>query len=89
MTVQELITASACYSNCISDKLAALLVLANAIEENGGGGGGGGFNNKSGAGSPVGVVTPDYVGQDYLNTTPPYEKWTSIGLTNADWIQMI
>lgn len=40
----------------------------------------------SGAGSPVGTVTPEFVGQHYLqNPGPSQEYWYSTGLTNADW----
>jgi len=39
------------------------------------------------AGSPVGVVTPDQVGQTYLNETLN-EVWMSDGLTDTDWVQI-
>lgn len=48
-------------------------------------GDGGSSNNISGAGSPVGVVTPDALDQFYRSTTGP-GIWQAIGLTNADWI---
>lgn len=41
-----------------------------------------------GVGSPVGVVTPAFIGQKYSNTAP-IELWQSTGLTNADWTQLI
>jgi hypothetical protein len=53
-----------------------------------GGGGGGSSNNISGAGSPVGVVTPDAVNQFYRDETGDV-LWQSTGLTNADWLQWI
>src|SRR6185295_7828399 len=34
-------------------------------------GGGGGNNNLTGSGSPVGVKTPDYIGQYYTNLDSP------------------
>lgn len=52
-------------------------------------GGGGGTNNKSGAGSPVGVVTPDYVGQGYTDTVNPHHQWQAVGLTSADWFEIV
>ncbi len=52
-------------------------------------GGGGGDNNQSGSGSPVGVKTPDYVGQGYTDTDAPYHEWFAIGLTSADWFQIV
>lgn len=65
------------------------LVLLDLIQENVGGGGEGATNNQSGSGSPVGVATPDYVGQTYTDTDAPYHLWSSVGLTNADWFQIV
>jgi len=48
-------------------------------------GGGGGDNNLTGNGSPVGVKTPDYIGQYYTNFDTEGGIWVSTGLTNADW----
>lgn len=42
-----------------------------------------------GAGSPVGVLTPIFIGQNYSRTSNPPELWRATGLTNADWIQLI
>lgn len=53
------------------------------------GGGGGGDNNQSGSGSPVGVKTPDYVGQGYTDTDAPFHQWFATGLTSADWFQIL
>lgn len=50
-------------------------------------GGGSTFNNLSGTGSPVGVETPDYVGQTYTDLNGGF--WTAIGATNADWQQIV
>jgi len=53
-----------------------------------GGGGGTAFQDLSGNGSPVGVVTPDAVNQKYrdsLNDT----YWWATGLTNTDWQQFV
>ena len=44
--------------------------------------------NLSGAGSPMGVVTPDSVNQFYRDTVGNV-LWQSIGLTNTDWLQWI
>ena len=46
------------------------------------------FNNKSGAGSPVGVVTPDVAEQFYRDTSGNV-LWQSTGLTSNDWIRWI
>ena len=36
--------------------------------------------------TPVGAVTPDYLGQHYIDTTPASEvAYVAKGLTNADW----
>ena len=51
-------------------------------------GGGGGVNNLSGSGSPVGVETPDYVGQLYTDTDTPSNVWVSLGLTDTDWLMV-
>lgn len=42
----------------------------------------------TGAGSPVGVVTPAYVGQFYTDLVGT-QLFQASGLTNADWIQWI
>lgn len=39
---------------------------------------------KSGAGSPVGAVTPDRTGQLY-QSTPDANLWLSTGMTNTEW----
>jgi hypothetical protein len=41
----------------------------------------------NGAGSPVGVVTPNVIGQTYVDTSGTLNIWTSFGLTNVDWVQ--
>lgn len=46
---------------------------------------GGGGTNLDAAGDPTGVVTPDYVGQYYRDTTTG-NIWKSTGATNADWV---
>lgn len=38
-------------------------------------------------GSPVGVVTPDQLGQTYLDTSAN-EVWMATGFTNTDWVQI-
>jgi hypothetical protein len=49
-------------------------------------GGGSGHDNITGSGSPVGVKTPDYIGQYYTNLDSPEGGiWVSTGITNADW----
>lgn len=41
-------------------------------------------NSLSGIGSPVGVVTPEFINQIYLDTAAG-TFYYSKGLTNADW----
>lgn len=71
-----------------SDTINTLLKRIAGGIANGGGGGAGSSNNISGAGSPVGVVTPDAVNQFYRDTTGN-ALWQSTGLTDADWTQWI
>jgi len=73
---------------CLSDKQLAAInsyLLCQIIN----GGGGVAFNNKSGTGSPLGSVTPDYAGQIYTDLANPYNLWTSVGTTSADWIEFV
>lgn len=46
----------------------------------------GGSLVKTGAAAPNGVVTPDFVGQIYVETTTP-SFWIAGGLANTDWDQ--
>lgn len=48
-----------------------------------------GFNNLSGNGSPVGVVTPNYINQFYQDKTPPRDIWVSTGVTNTSWLLVV
>lgn len=48
-----------------------------------------GFNNQSGNGSPIGVATPNYVGQYYLKKTSPYDVYVAIGMTNTSWLLVV
>lgn len=48
-----------------------------------------GFNNLSGNGSPVGVVTPNYINQFYQDKTPPRDIWVSTGVTNTSWLLLL
>lgn len=45
---------------------------------------GGGGSNLDAAGDPTGVVTPEYLGQYYRDTTTG-NIWKSTGATSADW----
>jgi len=47
-----------------------------------------GFNNLNGTTSPVGSVTPNYIGQFYLKTPSPFDVWQSTGLTNTSWVKL-
>ncbi len=90
MTTTEINSAAACFT-CYGMDLAQAqkLVLLNAIASSVSGGGGGvACVNVSGAGSPVGVVTPGCTGQFYRDTVGN-ALWQSTGLTNADWTQWI
>jgi hypothetical protein len=68
--------------------LAQALILQLLCNISAQGGAGVVFNNQAGAGSPLGTATPNYVGQFYVDTTAPYGVWFSVGMTNADWVQM-
>jgi len=48
-------------------------------------GGAGGGSLPSGAGSPIGAVTPDAIGDLYVNTTDG-SLYIASGLTNLDWV---
>lgn len=84
--INELMNDAICIDNCIPDgiKDAVMISLLNQILLTGSVGGA--SNNKTGSGSPVGVVDPDYVGQIYTNLDSPEGGiWVSTGITNADW----
>lgn len=84
MTTDEIAEAAKCY--CFADREAVSIYLLNTISS---AVSGGTFsNNISGAGSPVGVVTPDAVNQFYRDTSGT-GLWQSTGLTSADWINWI
>jgi hypothetical protein len=86
--INSLINDARCIDKCIPDgaKMAVLILLLSQIAGNTEGGGGG-TNNLSGNGSPVGIVTPNYIGQAYTDlTTPGY--WTSTGLASSSWLQI-
>ena len=53
-----------------------------------GAGGGGGTANMSGAGSPVGVVTPTAANIWYRDTATD-NYWWATGATNADWTSVV
>jgi len=42
-------------------------------------------NSQSGVVSPIGTMTPDFIGQTYIDTVAGI-AYTSTGLTNADWV---
>ena len=42
-------------------------------------------NSQTGTTTPIGNVTPDFVGQTYINTTTN-EIYISNGVTNISWI---
>ena len=51
----------------------------------------GAYNSSlSGTGTPVGSVTPVFVGQHYIDTTTPGSEviWFAVGLANTNWIQL-
>lgn len=45
---------------------------------------------KTGTGTPVGSLTPDFIGQTYVDTTTPGSEvvWFAVGLTNTSWKQI-
>ncbi len=76
-----------CYGMSLAQ--AQKLVLLNAISVTLAPGGSGTVSpNLSGAGSPVGVVTPSAINQFYRDTTGTV-LWQSTGLTSADWLQWV
>lgn len=86
---QTLLSEANCF-NCYgaNEYMLQLMELALLVRiVNNGISGGGGAANLSGAGSPVGVQTPDAINQFYVETGGP-SIWFSTGLTNADWIQL-
>lgn len=84
---QALIDEATCLQCKIPDGMMfpALISVACAIAQ---GGTGGGCENLVGVVSPVGVVTPDCVGQFYTDTVGDV-LWQAIGATSADWKQWI
>jgi hypothetical protein len=90
---QSELLAQACANgfSCVANNpaLAQALILQLLCNISAAGGGGTVFNNQSGAVSPIGTATPDYVGQGYTLTVSPFGYWTSIGLTNTDWLPVI
>lgn len=87
MTQSEIMSLASCWT-CLGLSLpeAVKMVLLNEVSENISGGGGG-SSNLTGVGSPVGVVTPDAVGQFYTETGGPI-LWQATGVTAADWQQL-
>lgn len=90
MSQAEIMAEATCFT-CLGMPLAqaVALVLLNEISATVTGGGGGSVSpNISGAGSPVGVVTPSAINQFYRDTTG-IALWQATGLTSADWLQWI
>ena len=79
---EDLVANSLCYQ-CIPKGMRESVItyllcqLANS-------GGGGTCAALSGADNPTGLVTPQFIGQLYHNTTDD-TYWRSTGLTSADW----
>lgn len=77
-------------ANCLQCKIPdgmmfpALISVACTIAANGSGG----CENQIGLVSPVGVVTPDCLGQFYTDTVLDV-LWQATGLTNLDWHQWV
>lgn len=86
---QSLFDLAACYTpgclgptdNAQTLRIGLLLQIANAIA------GDTICTFESGEGSPVGAVTPDFVGQLYDDTTSD-SYWRATGLTSADWTEI-
>lgn len=64
-----------------------LVKILTVLNNQSGGGSGTASTYKTGAGSPVGFVTPAFVGQLYVDTSGGL--WESNGLTNNSWTQLI
>jgi len=91
LDTNALINDARCVANCIPTgmQVAVLISLAAQIIANGGTGGGGtSQGQQTGLGSPVGVKTPEFIGQLYTNQSET-GLWQSTGLTNADWTALI
>ena len=44
---------------------------------------------RYGSATPVGAVTPGYVGEEYLDTNAAPKQWyKAVGLTNSDWVAL-
>jgi hypothetical protein len=85
---QSLITYSQCYI-CLGMTQGDAVELALLDQIMQASGGGGGSSNVIGSGDPIGVVTPDVIGQLYTNTAAvPPQVWQATGLTSADWTQL-
>lgn len=86
---QSLFDLAACYTpgclgptdNAQTLRIGLLLQIANAIA------GDTTCTLESGEGSPVGLVTPDFIGQLYDDTTSD-SYWRATGLTSADWAEI-
>lgn len=42
--------------------------------------------NRTGAGTPIATVTPQYAGELYLDTTSPGFLYIATGLANTQWM---
>lgn len=45
------------------------------------------FHAKTGVASPIGVITPDNIGQHFIDTAAP-ALYQAVGLTSADWVAL-
>lgn len=68
-----------CIDQCIPDgeKLAVLIAIFYQLSQ----------IEHSGYGSPLGVVTPVYVGQTYFDTSGGNGLWVSNGLGKFNWVR--
>lgn len=86
MTPQELLAASACWMTCVPSgayKAVEAYLLCQIANS---GGGGQTCRSLSGDAPPTGSVTPDFIGQFYIDTsTNPDSLYQSTGTTSADW----
>lgn len=87
MTPQELLAAATCFISCIPQgafKAVEAYLLCQIA--NGGSGPPAVCSNLSGADSPVGFQTPDFIGQIYIQDSGVV--WQATGPGNSDWTQL-
>lgn len=81
---QDLVRAAACFDSCIPKGMHKAIQTYLLCQLVNGGSAPATCSFQQGAGSPVGSVTPEFIGQLYHDLTGD-TYYRSTGLTNADW----